>query len=84
MLSPLLLNIAKKMLLNIFFAAVLNVIPQRFSEDLVILAELVHPKEPSTSTGPEPAMDYVCRVVWGMLYADDACYFLNYVEGICS
>ena len=76
MLSPL--------LLNIFFAAVLNVIPQRFSEDPVILAELVHPKEPSTSTGPEPAMDYVCRVVWGMLYADDACIVLRLPQGLAK
>ena len=61
------------LLFNIFFAAVLNVILQRFSEDPAILAELVHLKEPSTSMGPEPAMDYVRRAVWGMMYADDAC-----------
>ena len=53
---------------NIFFAAVLNVVLQRFSEDPAILAEL----EPSTSMGPEPTIDYVRRSVWGMLYADDA------------
>ena len=28
---------------------------------------------PPTSMGPEPAMDYVRRAVWGMLFADDAC-----------
>ena len=61
------------LLFNIFFAAVLNVVLQRFSEEPAILAELVHLKEPSTSMGPEPAMDYVRRAVWGMLYADDAC-----------
>ena len=61
------------LLFNIFFAAVLNVILQRFSEDPAILAELAHLKEPSTSMGPEPAMDYVRRAVWGMMYADDAC-----------
>ena len=55
MLSPL--------LFNIFFAAVLNVVLQRFSEEPAIFAELVHPKEPSTSMGPEPAMDYVRRAV---------------------
>ena len=60
------------LLFNIFFAAVLNVVLQRFSEEPAILAELVHLKEPSTSMGPEPAMDYVRRAVWGMLYADDA------------
>ena len=57
-LSPLMFNI---------FTAVLNVVLQRFNEDLAILAELVHLKEPSTSIGPEPAMDYVRRAVWGML-----------------
>ena len=61
------------LLFNIFFAVVLNVVLQSFREDPVILAELVHLKEPSTSTGPGPAMDYVRRAVWGMLYADDAC-----------
>ena len=59
------------LLFNIFFAAVLNVVLQRFSEDPAILAELVHLKEPSMSMGPEPAMEYVRRAVWGMLYADD-------------
>ena len=61
------------LLFNIFFAAVLSVVLQRFSEDPAILAELVHLKEPSTSMGPESAMDYVRRAVWGMLYADDTC-----------
>ena len=65
MLSPL--------LFNIFFAAVLNDVLQRFSEKPAILAELVHLKEPPTSMGPEPAMDYVRRAVCCMLYADDAC-----------
>ena len=46
----------------IFFAAVLTVL-QRFSEATVILAELVHLKEPSSSLGLEPAMDYVRRTV---------------------
>ena len=55
MLSPL--------LFNIFFVAVLNVFLQRFNEDPVILAEVVHLKEPSTSMGPEPALDYVRRAV---------------------
>ena len=61
------------LLLNIFFAVVLTVVLQTFSEDTVILAELVHLKKPLTSMRPEPAMDCVCRVVWGMMYADDAC-----------
>ena len=61
------------LLFSIFFTAVPNVVLQRFSEEPAILAELVHLKEPSTSMGPEPAMKYVRRAVWGMLYADDAC-----------
>ena len=52
------------LLLNIFFAAVLDVVPQKISEEPTILAELVHLKESSTSMGPEPAMDYVRRAVW--------------------
>ena len=60
------------LLFNIFFAAVLTIVLQRFSEDTVILAELVHLEEPSTSIGPEPAMNYVRRALLGILYADDA------------
>ena len=72
------------LLFNIFFAAVLKAVLQRFSKDPVILAELVHLKEPSTSVGPEPAMDYVRRAVWGMLYADDACIFLRSPQGLAK
>ena len=61
------------LLFNLFFAAVLNVVLQTFSEGLAIPAELVHLEEPSTSIGPEPTTDYARRAVWGMLYADDAC-----------
>ena len=51
------------LLFNIFFTAVPTIILQRFSEGTVILAQLVHLKEPPTSIGPEPAMDYVrCAV----------------------
>ena len=70
------------LLFNIFFAAVLNVVLQRFSEKPAILAELVHLKEPSTSMGPEPATGYVHRVVWGMLYADDACIVSRSPQGL--
>ena len=51
------------LLFTIFFAAVLTVVLQTFSEATVILAEVVHLKEPSTLLGPEPAMDYVRRAV---------------------
>ena len=76
MLSPLLF-------IN-FFTAVLKVVLQRFSEEPAILAELVHLKEPSTSMGPEPAMDYVRRAVWGMLYADDACIVSRSPQGLAK
>ena len=62
---------------HVFFAAVLAIVVQRFCEEPAILAELVHLKEPPTSMGPEPAMDYVRRAVWGMLYADTACIVLR-------
>ena len=62
------------LLFNIFFVAVLTAVFQRFGEDTVTDTKLVHPKEPpTTSMGPESAMDYVRRAVWGMLFADDAC-----------
>ena len=56
-----------------FFAALLAVSLRKFSKDMVILAELVHLKEPPTSMRPEPTMNYVRRAVWGMLHADNAC-----------
>ena len=62
-----------QLLFNISFAAVVTVVLQRFIENAVILDELVHLDEPPTSMVPDPAMDYVRRVVWGMMYADDAC-----------
>ena len=76
MLSP--------VLFNIFFAAVLSVNLQRFSEEPAILAELVHLKESQTSMGPEPAMDYARRAVWGMLYVDDACIVSRSPQGLAK
>ena len=75
MLSQLLLDI---------FAAVLVAVLQRFSEDTVILAELVHLKEPPTSMGPQPAMDYVRRAVLSMVYADDTCIVSRSQEGLAK
>ena len=72
------------LLFNIFFAAVLTVGLQRFSEEPTILAELVHLKEPPTSMGPEPAIDYVRRAVRGMLYADDACIVSRSPQGLAK
>ena len=64
MLSPL--------FFNIFSAAALQVALQRFSENPDILTDLVHLQEQPAKVGPETAMEFVRRAVWGMLYADDA------------
>ena len=47
------------LLFNVVLAAVLTVVLRKFSENTAILAELVQMKKPTTSMGPEPAMDYV-------------------------
>ena len=72
------------LLFNIFFATVLTVALQRFSEETAILAELVHLKGSPTLMGPEQAMDYVCRTVWGMLYADDVCIVSLSPQGLAK
>ena len=72
------------LLFNIFFAAVLTVVFRRFSKDTAILAELVHLKVPPTSMGPRPAMDYVCRAVWIMLYVDRACIVSLSLQGLAK
>ena len=61
-----------------------DLVLQRTSEDPAILAKLVHLKEPPTSLGPEPAIDYVRRAVWGMLYADDACIVSRSPQGLAK
>ena len=77
-------SVLSPLLFNNFFAVVLTVVLQRFSENPAILAELVHLKESPTSMGPEPAMDYVRRAVWGMLYADDACIVSRSPQGLAT
>ena len=60
------------LLFNIFFAAVIEVVLQRFSENDTILESLVFLDE-GTGGGPdETLLDRVRRAIWGMLYADDA------------
>ena len=72
------------LLLNIFFAAVLTVVLQRLSKDTVIHAELVYVKELTTAIGAEPAMAYVRRAVWGMLYEEDACIVSRSPQGLAK
>ena len=49
---------------NIFFAALLPAVFQKFSEDTVFLAELMYLKEPPTTMKLEPVTDYIRRVVF--------------------
>ena len=60
------------LLFNIFFAAVMEVVLQRFSEDGAILENLVFLDEGSGGGPDETLLDRVRRAVWGMPYADDA------------
>ena len=62
-LPPLLFN---------FFAAVMEVVLQRFSEDDTILENLVFLDEGSGGGPDETLLDRVRRAVWGIMYADDA------------
>ena len=56
-----------------FFAAILLVALERFSEDADILADFAHRQEQPMNVSPEMALECVRRAIWGMMYADDAC-----------
>ena len=64
------------LLFNIFFAAVIIVVLQRFVEDPLIVSDLVYlddaPKGEDSRPRKEGMLERVRRAVWGMLYADDA------------
>ena len=60
------------LLFNVFFAAILLVVLERFSKNAGILADLLHLQEQPSNVGPETALECVRRAVWGMLYADGA------------
>ena len=64
------------LLFNIFFAAVITVVLQRFAEDPLIVSDLVYlddaPKGEDGRPRKEGTLEMVRRAVWGMLYADDA------------
>ena len=70
------------LLFKIFFAAMLLVALQWFSEDADILADLVHLKEKPEKVGPKTALACVRRAVWGMLYVDDACIVSRLPRGL--
>ena len=60
-------------LFDVFFAAMLFVVLERFSKVAGILADLIHLQEQPSKVGPETTLECVRRAIWGMLYADDAC-----------
>ena len=70
------------LLFNVFFAAILLVTLERFGEDADILAHLAHLQEQPSKVGPETALEYVQRVTWEMLYADDACIVSRSPRGL--
>ena len=76
MLSPL--------LFNIFSAAVIHAVLERFSEDPEIVRDLAHLEEDLEEDRVEANADpttCVRRAVWGMLYADDAGIVSKSAEG---
>ena len=70
------------LLFNVFFAAILFVVPERFSKDAGILADLIHLQEQPSKVGPKTALECVRRAIWGMLYADDACIVSRSPRGL--
>ena len=65
------------LLFNVFFAAPLEVIVTRFSQDEIIIRDLVSLEE---ETGT--LLDRVRRAVWAMLYADDASVVSKSADGL--
>ena len=70
------------LMFNIFFAAILLVVLERFSKDTDILADLIHLQEQPSKVGPETALECVRCAIWGMLYADDACIVSRSPRGL--
>ena len=52
------------------------------SQDAGILANLIHLQEQPSKVGPETALKYVRRAIWGMLCADDACIVSRSPRGL--
>ena len=70
------------LLFNVFFAAILRVVLERFSKDAGILADLIHLNEQPSKVGLETALECVRRAIWGMLDANDACIVLRSPRGL--
>ena len=80
-LGEILLLIVSPLLFNIFFAAATEVVLVRFSEDDTILKDLVYLEE-EAGAGAGTPLERARRVVWGMLYADDAGVVSRSQEGL--
>lgn len=75
--------VLSSLLFNIFFAAAVEVIIARFSEDKVILEDLVYLQEDTAATAEKKTpLERVEAAVWGMLYADDAGVVSRSAEGL--
>ena len=70
------------LLFNVFNAAILLVVLEKFSKDAGILADLIHLQEQPSKVGPETALECVRRTIWGVLYADDACIVSRSPRGL--
>ena len=68
-------------LLNIFFAAAIEVVLVRFSEDDTILKDMVYLEE-EAGVGAGTPLERARGAVWGMLYADDAGLVSRSQEGL--
>ena len=69
------------LLFNVFFAAPLEVFDTRFSQDEVIMRDLIYLEE-EAGGGVGILLDRVRRAVLGMLYADDASVVAKFAEGL--
>ena len=74
------------LLFKMFFAAVIIVVLQRFEEDPLIVPDLVYlddaPKGKDGRPREEGTLEMVRRVVWEMMYADDAGAVLTSPRGL--
>ena len=69
------------LLLDIIFAAAIEVVLVRFSEDDTILKDLVYLQE-EARVGAGTPLERARRAVWGMLYTDDAGIVSRSQEGL--
>ena len=70
------------LLSNVFFAAIILVVQERFSNDADILADIIHLQEQPSKFGPATALECVRRAIWGVLFADYACIVSRSPRGL--